>query len=115
MVVGCGYRSLKAFARRCVGAGDDVELPPCFHGSSNLCCGILCVSQSLVVQMTALLGQQLVLDLDGGGTSVLKGSNGVHHVQRLAEPGIATHDDGKTRSAHNLTPTTPHLIHPTHT
>ena len=100
--LGPGDRAVEPFVRGSVGAGDDIEMPAGLGGGGDLGRHVLRRDQLLVIEVAALLRQDLVLDLHRGGAGVLKRPDHVHHVQRFAKAGVAVHQHGKLRCAGNL-------------
>ena len=64
-------------------------------GRSNLGRHIIRAGELFVVEMSAFLRQQLVLDMNRRRARVLEGTHHMHHVQRLAITGVAIHQHGQ--------------------
>jgi hypothetical protein len=97
-----GDGAVHAFGGRGVGAGDDVEVAARLAGGGDLGGHVVGVGELLVVEVAAFLGQQLVLDMDGGRARVLEGTDHVHDVEGLAVAGVAIDEDGEARGAGDL-------------
>src|SRR5690606_6703569 len=78
-----------------VGAGHDDDVGRGLARRRDLQRHVLRADQALVVQVPALLGQDLVLDVDRGGAGGLEGPDHVHDVERLAVPGVAVDQHGQ--------------------
>jgi hypothetical protein len=51
--------------------------------------------------MATLLGQDLILELDGRRSGVLQLAHQAHHVEHLAVAGVAVDENGQPRRAHD--------------
>ena len=71
-------------------------------GGRDLGGHVVRIGELLVVQMAALLGQDLVLDMDRAGARILEGAHHVHDVQRLAVAGVAVDQHRQPRRARDL-------------
>ena len=71
-------------------------------GGGHLGRHVVRIGQLLVVQMAALLRQDLVLDMDRAGARLLEGAHHVHDVQRLAVAGVAVDQHRQARGARDL-------------
>ncbi len=60
--------------------------------------------------MAALLGQDLVFDVNGGRPCILEGPNHVHHVQRLAIAGISIYEQRQSGRPGDLTDEETHIV-----
>ena len=72
------------------------------------------IGQLLVVQVAALLRQQLVLDMHRRGAGVLEAAHHVHDVERLAVAGVAVDQQRQTGGARDLADEEAHLVHRDH-
>ena len=77
-----------------IGAGDDAEVLRAAGGGGGADLGdeVLAAHQLLVVEMAALLGEHLVLDMDGGDAGALELLHGAEDVELVAEAGVAVAD-----------------------
>jgi hypothetical protein len=75
-----GNRSFEPLAGGGIGSGDDVEMASRLGAGGNFGCHVMGCGQLLVIQVAALLGQLLVLDMDRAGASILEGAHHVHGI-----------------------------------
>ena len=102
IALGARHGAVDALARRPIGAGDDEQMPARLGGGRDLGRHLVRVGELLVVQVAALLGQDLVLDMDGAGAGILEGAHHVHDVQRLAVARVAVDQHRQARRARDL-------------
>ena len=102
IALGARHGAVDALARRPIGAGDDEQMPARLGGGRHLGRHVVRVGELLVVQVAALLGQDLVLDVDRAGAGILEGAHHVHDVQRLAVAGVAVDQHRQARRARDL-------------
>jgi hypothetical protein len=60
------------------------------------------VGQFLVVQMAALLRQELIFDMHRGRAGIFEAADHMHHVQRFAMARVAIHEHRQSRRARHL-------------
>ena len=91
-----------AFARDSVGPGNDVKVPSRLHGGRDLRRHIDGIGELLVLEMPALLRQQLILDVHRGCAAILETAHHVHDVEHFAIAGVAVDQQRQISRAADL-------------
>ncbi len=100
--LGTGDCIVHAFDGHRIGPRDDHQVAARLDGGRDFGRHVARVNEVLAVQVSAFLGQHLILDVHGARTNLLKGAHHVHDVERLAIAGIAVDEQWKTSCANDL-------------
>ena len=107
---GACHRAVHALAGRGVGAGDHHQMATRAGGGGDLGGHVRRLGELLVVEVAALLRQQLVLDMHRRRTRVFKGADHVHDVERFAIAGIAVDQQRQAGGTGDLAHEEAHLV-----
>jgi hypothetical protein len=85
-------RALDAFGSGRIGARNYAQAPARAARCGNSSRGLVRRREQLIVEVAALLGQELIFNLDRGGPRVLEFAHRAHHIQHPAVSGVRIDD-----------------------
>ncbi len=96
-----------------IGACDDQEIgtTPCIHGRPDFCDVVVERNDLLVVQVSALLREDLILDVDGRNTPPFEFAHGADHIEFIAVSCVGIGDNGDVDRAGDPSCVFDHFAH----